>query len=163
MSFLSLLPSQLSLGVMQKFNEVDKFVFSHTGDIGQSAPPQDFTNIGGPTSLWQVYCYFWNVANWILSFALIIGVIMIIYGGIRYMTAAGSEDEISTATDIIKWAIIGVMVAGLAWSLITIVGNILGLNLGASGLLGVVESIFGINTDAAICTVQNIQYAVPGL
>lgn len=162
MSFLSLIPSQLGLAAIQKFNELDQFAFGHEGALDTSAPPQDFTNIGGPTSLWEVYCIFWNISNWILSFAIIIGAIMIIYGGIKYMTAGGQEEEVGTATDIIKWAIIGVAVAGLAWSLITIVGNVLGLSLGASGVLGAIESILGVDTEGVICTVESIEGTIEG-
>lgn len=45
-----------------------------------------------------------------LSLVGLIAVIMIIYGGIRYMTSGGNPDVIKNAREILKWSIIGLIV-----------------------------------------------------
>ncbi|PIS41799.1 MAG: hypothetical protein COT25_01170 [Candidatus Kerfeldbacteria bacterium CG08_land_8_20_14_0_20_42_7] len=45
-----------------------------------------------------------------LSLVGLIAVVMIIYGGIRYMTSRGNPDAIKNAREILKWSIIGLIV-----------------------------------------------------
>ncbi len=44
----------------------------------------------------------------------IVSVLMILYGGFRYITAGGDSSKISTAQQTIIYAIVGLVVAGLA-------------------------------------------------
>ena len=58
----------------------------------------------------------------------IIGVlllVMIIYGGILYMTAAGSEDRVESAKKILTYAIFGAVVVALAFTITTYIINAL--------------------------------------
>ncbi|MDD3711610.1 MAG: hypothetical protein PHP37_03365 [Patescibacteria group bacterium] len=61
------------------------------------------------------------VANMILSLLGIIFIILIIFGGIQWMTAGGNEEQVKKAQSRIKNAIIGLVVtlsAYAIWSLI---------------------------------------------
>lgn len=52
-----------------------------------------------------------NVLNFLLSIVGILAIIMLLIGGIMYLTAAGDEDRIDTGKKIVKWSIIGILTA----------------------------------------------------
>lgn len=54
-----------------------------------------------------------------------ISVICFLYSGILFLTAQGEPGKISTAKSSFLWGIVGVAVGILAYSIITIVGNML--------------------------------------
>ncbi len=62
-----------------------------------------------------------NVVQWALGFLGLIAVVMIIYGGFTWMTAAGNEERLALAKKVIKYAIGGLLVILLAWALTTFV------------------------------------------
>jgi type IV secretion system pilin len=61
------------------------------------------------------------VINLILSVLGIISVIMIILGGIRYTTSGGDSAGIKTARDTIIYAIVGLVIAILAFAIVNFV------------------------------------------
>ncbi len=58
-----------------------------------------------------------NIIRWIMGIVGLICVIMIIYGGVTYATAAGVEERIETGKKILLWAIVGLVIAILAFTL----------------------------------------------
>jgi hypothetical protein len=52
-----------------------------------------------------------NVLKFLLSIVGVLGIIMLVIGGIMYLTAAGDEDRIDTGKKIVKYAIIGITLA----------------------------------------------------
>ena len=58
-----------------------------------------------------------NIVNVVLGSLGLITVILIIYGGVVWMTAGGNEEKISKAKKIITSAIIGLVIILLAWSI----------------------------------------------
>jgi len=52
-----------------------------------------------------------NTLNFLLSIVGVLAIIMLVWGGIMYLTAAGDEKRIDTAKRIVTWAIIGIAVA----------------------------------------------------
>jgi hypothetical protein len=67
--------------------------------------------ISAESNLAQIILKF---AGSLMTFVAGIAIITIIYGGIRYAIAAGSEDQIKTAKKIIFWGIFGLIIALLA-------------------------------------------------
>lgn len=61
--------------------------------------------------------------RWFLSFLSLIAVVMVLYGGFTWMTAAGSEERIKRAKDILRAAIIGLIVVMLSWAAIVFVND----------------------------------------
>jgi Type IV secretion system pilin len=55
-----------------------------------------------------------NVINIISAFVGILAVIMIVFAGFRYVTAAGDSGKISSAKNTLIYAIVGLVVAGVA-------------------------------------------------
>ncbi len=81
---------------------------------------------GGQDSLRQLVLTF---LNFFLGFLGLISVIMIIYGGVLYVTAAGEQEKVDKGKKIIMYAIVGIVIILLAFA---IVSTVLG-GLGAGG------------------------------
>lgn len=64
-----------------------------------------------------------SIINIILGCLGIIAVIIIMYGGFKWMTAAGNEDEVTKARKMIVDGVIGLIVIFLAWTIATFVIN----------------------------------------
>lgn len=65
----------------------------------------------------------------IINIALLIvgslAVIFLIYGGFRYLTARGNEEQNETAKNIIRQSILGLVIVILSMAVINIIANIL--------------------------------------
>jgi len=59
-----------------------------------------------------------NIVNFFLLFLGLIAVIMIIYGGITYVTAAGNQEKIESAKKIILYAIVGIIIVLISFALV---------------------------------------------
>ena len=66
-----------------------------------------------------------NLTNWVLGFVTMIAVLMIIWGGINYLTSAGDEDKARTGKKTLTYALIGLVVAGIAYALVNVVVSII--------------------------------------
>ena len=77
---------------------------------------------GVPTDIRQAIM---NLTNWILGFISIVATLVIIYGGVLYLTAAGNEDNVATAKKTIGFGIIGVVIAGLAYAMVIVVSTVI--------------------------------------
>jgi hypothetical protein len=77
---------------------------------------------GVPTDIRQAIM---NVTNWILGFIAIIATLVIIYGGVQYLTAGGNEDNVGAAKKTISYGIIGVVIAGLAYAMVIVVSTVI--------------------------------------
>ncbi len=62
-----------------------------------------------------------NATNWILGFVGMIAVLMIIWGGVTYLTSAGDEDKAKTGKKTLSYAIIGLVVAGIAYAIVDVI------------------------------------------
>ncbi|MBI5045249.1 MAG: hypothetical protein HZC02_04945 [Candidatus Levybacteria bacterium] len=61
--------------------------------------------------------------------AALLSVIMIMYGGIRWITAGGDKTKVQTARSTITYAIIGLVIVMAAFLIITLLSRILGFHL----------------------------------
>ena len=66
-----------------------------------------------------------NVTNYILGFIAIIATLVIIYGGVMYLTAAGNEDSVANAKKTIAAGVIGMVIAGLAYAMVIVVSTVI--------------------------------------
>lgn len=57
-----------------------------------------------------------KLINWVLTLLGIVVVILIIFAGFKWMTAAGNEDAVKKAKTILTNAVIGLIIIVLAWS-----------------------------------------------
>ncbi|MEA2097503.1 MAG: pilin [Patescibacteria group bacterium] len=62
-----------------------------------------------------------NITNWLLGIISMIAVLVVIWGGINYLTAAGDEEKARKAKKIITYSLIGVAITGLAYGIIKVI------------------------------------------
>lgn len=68
---------------------------------------------------------FTNIINALLFIIGALSVVMLIYGGIRYTTSGGNSNSVTAAKNTIIYAIIGLIVAFLAFAVVNWVLNTL--------------------------------------
>ena len=66
------------------------------------------------------------ITNFIFWVGIAIGPLMIIIGGFYFLTAAGNEEKIRTAKNIILYTVIGLAIILLAKGLISVIKSALG-------------------------------------
>ncbi|KKR03466.1 MAG: hypothetical protein UT31_C0020G0005 [Parcubacteria group bacterium GW2011_GWF2_39_13b] len=81
------------------------------------------------TSADSLLTQFVEIMNWIFSAALILAVILIIFGGISYMTAGGDETKLGTAKKRVIWGLVGAAIVIAAWGLIALIAQYLGASI----------------------------------
>lgn len=59
-----------------------------------------------------------NIVNTLLFIVGILSVVMVIWGGIRYTTSAGNASSVTAAKNTIVYAIVGLVVAFLAYAVV---------------------------------------------
>lgn len=62
-----------------------------------------------------------NIINTILFVLGIVAVIMIIIGGIRYVTSNGNAQQVNSAKDTVLYAVIGLIIAIMAYAIVNFV------------------------------------------
>lgn len=75
-------------------------------------------NSGAPSDFEDVVM---NGINWILGFITVVAVGAIIWGGIQYITAGGDENMTKNAKKTVTTAILGLIIAGLAYAIVTLI------------------------------------------
>lgn len=64
-----------------------------------------------------------NTVTAVIDLSIVIAVIMVVYGGILYMTALGKDDKIETAKKTLTWSIVGFVLVLLAKIIISIINS----------------------------------------
>lgn len=59
-----------------------------------------------------------SIVNWLIGLVVLLSLFALVWGGLRYVGSAGSVDETEGAKRTIKYAIIGLLVAGIAYAFI---------------------------------------------
>jgi len=59
-----------------------------------------------------------KILNFFLTFLGILAVIMVVYGGVTYVTSAGNDEAIGNAKKIIMYAVVGLIVILLSFAII---------------------------------------------
>jgi|GEM_PF-4900748 len=90
-------------------------------------PPFD-DKLYNPLPSGDLFTMFLIIAKGFLAGIGIMGVLFIIVGGFEMVIAAGNEEMITKGKKTITWAVIGVIVAGLSFSIVSIVQNLLRAN-----------------------------------
>ncbi len=62
-----------------------------------------------------------NIIQYALGFLGLVAVAMIIMGGFMWMTSSGNEQRVTKGKEIIKWAVVGLMVVLLSWAIVVFV------------------------------------------
>ena len=61
-----------------------------------------------------------RLTNWLAGIVIAIGILAIIWAGITYVSSGGDAEQATTAKKIVKYALLGIIVAGIAWALVSV-------------------------------------------
>ena len=86
------------------------------GDGANCAKPNDT-----PICLFGSGCAFTTIVNTALFLLGSIAVLMLIYGGIRYTISGGNEKSVTAAKNTILYAVVGIIIAVLAYAIVNFV------------------------------------------
>ncbi len=64
-----------------------------------------------------------NIIRWLLGFVSLVAVVYLIYGGYLWLTAAGNEQRVEKAKQVILQALIGLVIIILAWAIVLFVAR----------------------------------------
>ena len=67
-----------------------------------------------------------DAVSWILEIALAISIVMLIYGGLYYVSSSGDTEKAATSKKIIKYALLGVAIAGTSYVILQLLDTIIG-------------------------------------
>ena len=104
-----------------------------------------------PISLETAAAYdFVDLANKLLAYAIILAgllsVIFMFIGGISFILSGGKEDKVKKAVHTIRYALLGLIVAILSVTVVTIVGRIFNLRLveylSFSSVIEIINNLF---------------------
>lgn len=65
-----------------------------------------------------------TIAKWIYTIILVLSVIMILFAAFSYLTAGGDQAKVKKASQMLIYAVVGIVVAILAFSISSIVTGI---------------------------------------
>ena len=68
-----------------------------------------------------------NIVNYFIGLVSIMAVVMIVYAGYVYITSGGDEKNTAKAKNMLLYAVIGIVVAILAYSVVTFAKSFLGI------------------------------------
>ena len=79
----------------------------------------------GPESLEDITSVFEKVVNWFQAIVLLLGIMMIVWAGLAWMTAGGEEDALKKARQRLIWGLVGIGVALFAGAAQTFITNLI--------------------------------------
>lgn len=110
---------------------MNRIFFSAAGAVALFAPAFAFAQApsGAPTSISALYGAICTIGNWFFAFVLAASMIAFIYSGYLFFSSAGGE-KVNQAKKVLTYAIIGTGVAILSKTLIVVIGNLVGADVG---------------------------------
>jgi hypothetical protein len=80
----------------------------------------------GPIQLQQLVQRFINL---IVPVAFVILTVMLIIGGIKFLTSGGDPKALGSASQTVTWAFLGILFLVLAWLILLLIQNFTGVNV----------------------------------
>lgn len=117
-------PVLLTVGLLALVGAVGTALAAGNPLAGQEIPGGGIDTSKAPSTLKDFFDFLKSLIKWLLVFSLLIGVGAIIFGGIRYVTAGGNAESAKAGTHIIGYALVGIAVMVLAFTLVNVVASI---------------------------------------
>ena len=80
----------------------------------------------GTLTTGNVQTYVGNILNWVFYFFIVLAVVFILIAAFSYLTAGGDEQKITKAKNELIYAIIAIVIAVLAKSIVALIAGIAG-------------------------------------
>ena len=90
-------------------------------DQNVSKAQEGVNKVGGSGNTLDLTSVIGTIINTVLFIVGVLSVVMIIYAGIRYQTAAGEAAKIKTAQNTLTYAIVGLIIAVLAYAIVNFI------------------------------------------
>lgn len=87
-------------------------------DVFALGPPVPPGAIQNPLSAGSVEELIGNVITWLLGLAGILALAALVWGGVLYISGFAEEKNVEQGKEIIKWAIIGLVVVGASYAIL---------------------------------------------
>lgn len=100
--------------------------------IAAVPPGVDEPNVQSPTTKTDLGTILANGIDALLVFAGAVAVLFLIIGGFRYVVSAGNEQQVESAKKTVLYAVLGLIVIFVAFVLIKVVEQALGVKSGFS-------------------------------
>lgn len=110
---------------MQKIN-LDFSKLLARVDVGEN-PPVDGMGLPNPLQTATFTELLDRIIGFLIAVSIPLAAALIVWGGFQIMTAGGSPDKIKEGKNTILYSVIGFTVVLLAWGLVRILENILGV------------------------------------
>lgn len=75
----------------------------------------------------QLYTSAVTLMNYVFTAGLALAIMLMVWGGISYMTAGGDDEKITTAKKRIIWGLVGAAIIIGAWAAVTLISIFLGI------------------------------------
>ncbi|TSC71939.1 MAG: Uncharacterized protein G01um101438_825 [Parcubacteria group bacterium Gr01-1014_38] len=75
-----------------------------------------------------------KVVNYVLALAGVLALAAIVYGGFLYITAAGNQDRVEAGKNAVTYSVIGLVVIGLSYAILTFIFDALTKGGGPGGV-----------------------------
>ena len=121
LSLVAMAPATVHAQAGGNNNNAQNDCNSVTSGISHGADCAKPTN--APSNLFGANSIFVTITNILLFIIGAIAVIMLIIGGVRYVVSAGDQNAVTSAKNTILYAIIGIVVAFLAYAAVNFVSN----------------------------------------
>jgi len=92
-------------------------------------PGPESCSFSSPPKLKEFECIFGNLVGMLIPLAGIIFFIMLLMGGFKYMTASGNPQQIDSAHKTITYAIGGLLVTALAYTILVVINYVTGADI----------------------------------
>ncbi len=66
-----------------------------------------------------------DATNWLLTVASIVSILVVVIGGILYVGSSGNPETAKTAKSVVSGGILGLIICGLAYSIIKVIDTVL--------------------------------------
>lgn len=93
---------------------------------GEGECPEGYVCFDNPLKQGDIPSIIEAVTNLLADIAIPLGIIILVWGGIQIMTAAGSEEKVTQGKKTILWAVVGVAIVLLVKFIVGFVKEILG-------------------------------------
>lgn len=74
-----------------------------------------------------------NVVRYVLGLAGVLALAAIVYGGFLYISAAGNQERVESGKNAVTYSIIGLVIIGFAYAIVSFVFQVLGGGSGGGG------------------------------
>jgi len=127
----AILVGAIAVGVLSGIS-VFNFAYGEVGGSGTPQAPQ--VPIHSISDILKIFC---NAAWWFLTFVFLVATLAILWAAFKYITAGGEEKNVTEAKQILVYAVIGIVVALIAFSVIDVVYTFMATGSGGNVFQGI--------------------------